>query len=388
MRFNLLLVVLFVFIAESQPASAHPPFSDYVEHQISLLLSPNYIDATVRFTFHKKEALNARRQVDGNNDRSLTQEEYGLFLAGLVKQKEKLIIQFNNQQLDTVLLYDPVLDDFDSDKINQVPLSCEFSVFAQVEEATGEAVIRVENPLAPDAAAVCVFHAAAGSDVPWGGTVGEVRMYAYIGRDAQFSADAWFDAVNNGRTFVTNGPMIEFTVNGKRPGDEIIVRDGQPLEIAATATGGKGRLYPTELEIVAQGEVIKRVEPEKDSQLTLHTKFTLPADDGFWIAARAKGSDGSQAHTTPVYVKKHGLRFWNVSAAERLLDERMESLQEVEDLLDEYTARLERELGNYVVMQYVQQGPELMRRVEKARAAYRALGEMLKKEMEIRAQSK
>ncbi|MDP8242604.1 MAG: CehA/McbA family metallohydrolase [Candidatus Hinthialibacter antarcticus] len=214
--------------------------------------------------------------------------------------------------------------------------------------------------------------AAAGSDVPWGGTVGEVRMYAYLGQQ-QFSADAWFDAVKAGRTFVTNGPMIEFTVNGKRPGEEIIVKNSDEVKVEARVWGGKGRFTPTELEIVSQGEVIKRIEPVQKNQEEIHVKFSLPAKDGFWIAARAKGSDGSQAHTTPIYVKKNNLRFWNIDETERLLDERMESLQEVEDMLEEYKSRFERESGNFLLMQYVQQGPELMKRVERARKAYRDL---------------
>ena len=226
--------------------------------------------------------------------------------------------------------------------------------------------------------------AAAGSDVPWGGTVGEVRMYAHLGKQ-DFSADRWFDAVKAGRTFVTNGPMIEFTVNGKRPGEEIIISDGAEVSIQARVWGGKGRVVPTELEIVSQGEVIKRIEPNRANPEEMSVEFSLPANDGFWVAARAKGSDGSQAHTTPIYIKKPSLRFWNADDAGRLIDERMESLQEVEDMLAEYTARLEREPGNYVVMQYVQQGPELMKRVEKARAAYRELRVTLANEQGARS---
>src|SRR5208282_5835292 len=41
--------------------------------------------------------------------------------------------------------------------------------------------------------------ASAGSDLPWGNTIGEVRMYVYTGE--AFSADAWFAAMKAGRTF-------------------------------------------------------------------------------------------------------------------------------------------------------------------------------------------
>ena len=62
--------------------------------------------------------------------------------------------------------------------------------------------------------------ASAGSDVPFQSGLGEVRVYAQIA-DGPFTPDAWFDAMKRGRTFVTNGPMLEFTVNGTPPGGEI-----------------------------------------------------------------------------------------------------------------------------------------------------------------------
>lgn len=48
--------------------------------------------------------------------------------------------------------------------------------------------------------------AAAGSDFPWGSTIGEVRTLAYTGNN--FNADTWFAALKAGNTFVTNGPAL------------------------------------------------------------------------------------------------------------------------------------------------------------------------------------
>ena len=57
--------------------------------------------------------------------------------------------------------------------------------------------------------------ASAGSDTPYSGTVDEERVYAFVG-EQQFTADTWFEAMGNGRTFVSNGPMIEFSVESNR----------------------------------------------------------------------------------------------------------------------------------------------------------------------------
>ena len=60
--------------------------------------------------------------------------------------------------------------------------------------------------------------AAAGSDIPWGSTLGEVRTYVHTGD--KFDVDDWFRAFKAGHTFVSNGPALEFTVDGELPGTE------------------------------------------------------------------------------------------------------------------------------------------------------------------------
>ena len=157
--------------------------------------------------------------------------------------------------------------------------------------------------------------AMAGSDVPFGNTLGSSRVYAYTGE--RFSPDAWFAAVKAGHTFVTNGPMLEFSVNGKIAGSEIEANPGDVLHIRAAASGEV--VAPRYLEIVSQGEVVKST---KSSSL----EFDLPVRDSTWIAARCYG-----AHTTPVYVKVNGHRFWKREQLGALVARRMDDLKELEE---------------------------------------------------------
>ncbi|MFA6241040.1 MAG: CehA/McbA family metallohydrolase, partial [Candidatus Hydrogenedentales bacterium] len=174
--------------------------------------------------------------------------------------------------------------------------------------------------------------ASAGSDVPWGGTVGEVRSYAYLGKK-KFSVDRWFEAVGKGRTFVTNGVMLEFTVDDALPGDEIVVDGSKDLRVHAKAWGSSEYAVPTKLEIVACGESVKQVNSSDPKKSEISVDFVLPSGNGFWIAAMADGSDGSKAHTTPVYVVRKGLRFWKYDAVDDLIAKRMTSLAEVDALV-------------------------------------------------------
>jgi hypothetical protein len=226
--------------------------------------------------------------------------------------------------------------------------------------------------------------ASSGSDVPWGGTIGEGRMFAYLG-GKRFTADAWFDAVERGRTFVTNGPMLEFKVDKALPGDTVTLRGERPLKVRARAWGDARRVLPAKLELVKHGDVIAAAEAS-DGEDALEIELELPGENGFWIALRAEGTDGSKAHTTPIYVQREGLRFWKFNEVENLIALRLKSLAEVEAVIADAIARNARgEVENdRTIKQLALQGSLLLERVETAKSFYETLKRTYKKEQSLR----
>ena len=231
--------------------------------------------------------------------------------------------------------------------------------------------------------------AAAGSDVPFAGTVGEVRMYAYAPEAGD--GDAWFEAVGRGRTFVTNGPMLELDVGGTMPGDELPLEKDRKIQVRARAWGHPGRSRPSRLEIVRHGRVIRHIQPDHPEDNELRLSFELEGENGYWIAARAEGADGSQAHTTPVYVVRKPLRFWNYDKVERLIATRLDSLDEVERLVARARSIHEGEVTDeprgegeraawWETRRLAEQGPELLDRVAEARRIYGQLRQRWKLE--------
>jgi hypothetical protein len=217
----------------------------------------------------------------------------------------------------------------------------------------------------------CKLTASCGSDVPWGGTVGEVRVYACLGRQ-RFSADAWFDAFRRGRTFTTSGPMIEFRVDDALPGDEIRLKSDRQLRIRARAWGDPKRMSPVKLEIVRHSEVIRSAESPDSMRAEVSLDFTVESGRGCWIAARARASDGTSAHTTPVYVVREGFRFWKFAGLDDLFAKRLASLGEIEQIVaearrDDAAGKLE---NNRYRKQLAQQGDALLERVAQARNLY------------------
>jgi hypothetical protein len=207
--------------------------------------------------------------------------------------------------------------------------------------------------------------------VPWGGTVGEVRAYAFLG-DQPFSADAWFGAFRRGRTFTSSGPMVELQVDDALPGDEIRLNADKELRIRARAWGDSSRMASVKLEIVRHGEVIRASESSKPNKPETELDFTVPAGHGCWIAARARAGDGTSAHTTPVYVVREGLRFWKFDGLEELMTKRAASLTEIETIVaDARRLNNEGKLGSDRARQELAlQGDALLERVAQARKLY------------------
>jgi hypothetical protein len=201
----------------------------------------------------------------------------------------------------------------------------------------------------------------AGSDVPWGNTIGTSRVYAYTG--VRFDADAWFAALKAGHTFVTSGPMLEFTVNGQLPGSSIEAHVGDTLHIKATASGDS--VLPEFLEVVEQGAVIRSAPASKRKSLSV--EFDVPVRDSSWIAARCAG-----AHTTAIYIQVGKERFWNRSQVAPLIARRLKQLDEIDALA--HTTIPVTHRGNWDNPEAFTNGwPELQQQVKSARAAYKDL---------------
>jgi hypothetical protein len=229
--------------------------------------------------------------------------------------------------------------------------------------------------------------ASAGSDVPWGGTVGEVRLYAYTGK-GDFSADAWFEAVRKGRTMVSNGPMLEFTVDSALPGDEIVVKENRKLHVKARALGQPEFSQPAVLKVIKFGEDVKTAKPAKPGDTEITLEFDIDAGDGFWLAAVTRATNGCHAHTTPIYVRREGLRFWKYDGIDELLDKRLDSLKQVEDVVAKARQKDPAVMeGNQELKQLVLQAPELLRRVEAARTIYTEFKQVAEKEKAMRGKS-
>jgi len=204
--------------------------------------------------------------------------------------------------------------------------------------------------------------ASAGSDVPWGNTIGEVRMYVFIGKD--FSADTWFASMKAGRTFVTNGPMLQLKVDSAVVGDELNLERSSTVRIRARAWAHPNIGSPKVLEIIAHGEVIRSADSTGPTQSELQLDFTVKAGVSMWIAARAVSYNGAFAHTSPVYIIVAGKSFRSNNKLPRLVEQRLNVLNFILGRLRD---------PSYIATYSEGEVQALVEEVKQAQGAYQAL---------------
>lgn len=167
----------------------------------------------------------------------------------------------------------------------------------------------------------------AGSDFPYIDQPGTVRSYVKIADE--FTPQAWFDGLAAGNTFVTNGPILTFSINGQQMGSTINIAPGDQIEIKASADVNPDLDPLDRLELVSQGKVIATISSEESGTPILLSK-DLKITDGQWLAVRAFGKDYGLAHSAPIYVHVDDLGHIDTSAAAAIVDKQLEHLRELE----------------------------------------------------------
>ena len=225
----------------------------------------------------------------------------------------------------------------------------------------------------------------AGSDYPYIHLAGTERIYARIG--GQFSVEAWFQAWRGARSFVSNWPVMDFTINGDSAGLEYAVASGDAVNIAATAQINPDFDSLDRLELIVHGDVVATATARDDSEM-LTLEHTLRPQQSLWLALRAYGQHGGKAHTTPVFIHVDGdKRHWNPSAVKTIAERQRATLQALKALEPNVGDEWERSsAGPQVESKWRAAKPELDRQIAEAMAVYDRLIEEAERKRDISAQ--
>ena len=151
--------------------------------------------------------------------------------------------------------------------------------------------------------------------------VGSVRTYVYTGGRG-LDMHAWFEGLREGRAFVTTGPLVELTVNGRIPGETVeLGTGGGSVDVTAHVKS----ITPLQnVLLVYNGEVIDEFTLSGERN-DFDLEKSYPVRESGWFHLRAEGDPGerfpldavyAQGFTNPVWVEVGGQPVRSRAAAE------------------------------------------------------------------------
>lgn len=162
------------------------------------------------------------------------------------------------------------------------------------------------------------------------------RVYARM--DKTLTVENWLESLRTGKTFITNGPLLQLNAAGKTIGETVKLKSTeQPVAIRAKAVG---RVDFEKMELILDGKVIATAKSQPEKQhfvVELNTELKLQKPG--WLAVRTpppsvpKDPKRSRktplneygkelfSHTSPIYIEIGGQAHFNLKTAEALLTE-------------------------------------------------------------------
>jgi hypothetical protein len=134
---------------------------------------------------------------------------------------------------------------------------------------------------------------------------GSDRVYVRIYGGLTYAK--WIDNLRAGHSFVTNGPFLEISVEGKRPGEVVRLAGSGKVKVAAKAWSHVPLHWA---ELIKNGEVIATRDFPAEGQQEVVWQQEVPFKCSGWLALRASGPSHpdnpggtAYAHTSPIYVE-------------------------------------------------------------------------------------
>ncbi len=118
----------------------------------------------------------------------------------------------------------------------------------------------------------------------------------------EFTDDGVIDAVRNGRTFVSDAPLVDLSVQAD--GGAIVGMGGvlrtetRPLNVRALAADSAGL---RDVQLIGNGRVLKKWRP--DGEAVVSDVFVDSSAESTYYRLECLGLDGRRAYTNPVYIR-------------------------------------------------------------------------------------
>lgn len=168
----------------------------------------------------------------------------------------------------------------------------------------------------------------------------------YVMADRPITPTEWLDSLAAGKSYITNGPLLEFTVQERPLGS--VIELPKPAELAVRGRA-IGRTDFGRIELVLNGQVVNTVASRPEGNHFIATiDAPLLIDAPSWLALRTPPppvKDDPQlqepvpvnefggrlfAHTSPIYVRLDGRDVFDEATARGLVDEMKSDMKKIE----------------------------------------------------------
>ena len=115
---------------------------------------------------------------------------------------------------------------------------------------------------------------------------GRERFYTKV--EGPFGYEAWLDGIRQGKTFVTNGPVLEFRVQSQGMGAEVLLKKPTSVLVEASVRFDPSRDDVKRLEVIQNGDLLRSF-PREGPSAEIRCRFEAEIGRTSWLAVRASG---------------------------------------------------------------------------------------------------
>ena len=167
---------------------------------------------------------------------------------------------------------------------------------------------------------------------------------AYVLASQDTTPSEWLERLAAGKSTITNGPLLELTVDGRELGSVIELAAPRKVAIRCRALG---RADFRSIELVRNGKLVRAASSRLEGgHFVADIELSLLIDAPSWLALRtpyqqASGGDGQRsftqnefaarlfAHTSPIYVQLAGRDVFDPATARGLIEEMRAELAKI-----------------------------------------------------------
>jgi hypothetical protein len=216
----------------------------------------------------------------------------------------------------------------------------------------------------------------AGSDYPYFDQPGGVRSYVHTG--GPLTAEAWFEGLHSGRTFVSSGPLMTAALGGAPMGSETKVITGGRAELS-----GRAWLHPAwgrlvKVEVIRCGRTLATFDQAVGGGDLISFTHAVSLDQSGWVAVRVLGSGGNIAHSAPFFITDSKQQSVCLDEAGQAIAQVKQRLERLKTLTLDPSAELEYWESEGMAELYAGQRGALLERASAAREWYEDLAKRIK----------